>query len=166
MYRSTYSGSGSVSGSGPVAATLLAGPIFVIGLLLGTWSTTMDAAIIVPDLPDVGAGVFITIVVGIVLTMLVGALVSGIPNLLGTRLMQWFGRHNAAMRLPVAWALAGGLSTALPVAMIGGTRNDMIAGFAFSFTGAICALICRWRVVWDDPAPQPLSGAPRVAIGK
>ncbi len=160
MYRSTYSGSGSI------AATLLAGPIFVIGLLLGTWSTTMDTVIIVPDLADAGAGILISIVIGIAMTMLVGAFISGIPNLLGTSLMQRLGRHNVAMRLPITWALAGGLAAAMPVTLIGGTQNDAIASFAFSFAGAICALICRWRVVWNDPAPHPLSGAPRVAIGK
>ncbi|MGY4396126.1 hypothetical protein ACVWZA_001299 [Sphingomonas sp. UYAg733] len=158
MYRSTSSNSGTV------AATLLAGPIFVAGILVGTWSNDMDKAIELPDIRFVITGVP-AIIIGLALIMLAGVLISGIPNFLGTWLMRRLGRYNPAMRLPAAWALAGGLATGMPLVLSGnGDTQSSIACFGFSFAGAVCALICRWHVTWEDDSAQPLSGATRTAI--
>ncbi len=140
MYRRTSPGAGLIT------AIVSAGPIFVIGLLLGTWSADMDAVILPPGLSDASP----SIVAGMVMTILAGALISGIPNVLGTCIMQRLGRHNIAMRLPVAWALAGGLAAGMPFALIDAGQDSAVAGFSFAFAGTMCALLCRCGVHWEE----------------
>ncbi len=62
MYRRTSPGAGLIT------AIVSAGPIFVIGLLLGTWSADMDAVILPPGLSDASP----SIVAGMVMTILAG----------------------------------------------------------------------------------------------
>jgi spore maturation protein SpmB len=73
-----------------------------------------------------------------------------LPNLLGATLMTWLGDRNEAARLPVIWALAGGLACAVPVMLIRAGSPDTHSAVlvAFTFTGACCALICHYRIEW------------------
>ena len=132
--------------AGVTKATLAAGPVFV-------WSAAIAAAVDTPrtmgwaDAAWLFAGLFPPVV-------MVGGLLALAPNALGCALLAYLGRGNAGMRLPVLWALVGGLAAGGATWL---ATRDASPTAAFAATGAVCALLCRHGTRWpDDPSsPRP-----------
>jgi mannose/fructose/N-acetylgalactosamine-specific phosphotransferase system component IIC len=131
---------------GVVLATLLAGPIFMFAVLLGGWLNDMGKV----AFRDEATSLPIMMIIVLVPSIIVGACISVLPNMIGTGMMEWLGRNNPTMRRPIAWAIAGGLSAGIPFAMLGNDPDNWISFLAIIVTGVLCALICRWPVVWDE----------------
>ncbi len=131
-------------------AILSAGPTFLLGLLFGAAATAPDEAIAINEAVDQpGFVVGILAVVG--LSSLFGAVLSLMPNLIAGGIMKWLGESNLGMRLPVMWSLVGGLAAGTPAYMLMGANSQSPSiAFAFAFTGAVCGLIVRWRIRWDN----------------
>ncbi|MES2451207.1 MAG: hypothetical protein V4610_11635 [Pseudomonadota bacterium] len=136
----------SINWSSITLASVAAGPLFLLGLCLGTWADDPGKQLAI-DLD----GAAIT---GIPMLALVAAFFGTILtlplNLLGASLMTWLGNRNDAARLPVMWAMAGALTCALSVAATGAgpASGHATSLVAFTFTGACCALVCRRRMQW------------------
>jgi hypothetical protein len=85
--------------------------------------------------------------IALTLAVPIGFVVSFLPNLAGTALLAWAGHGNIGARLPITWALFGGAS--------GGTAGWLLgpdeAG-ALAAIGAASALLCRWKIAWNDDA--------------
>jgi len=132
--------------SGAVLASAAAGPLFLVGLMLGFQATTPAAVIAIS--PDISAIDILAVIVGIptalVTVMLIGIAIALIPTMVGTAVMIRLGDVNPAFRLPIMWALAGALPCALFMALDFGEAPILLV--ALTFTGACCALICRYRV--------------------
>lgn len=135
---------------GPVAASIIAGPVLVIGQLI---ADSIQAG----HLSLAGSeGDWITAIIVIVGMMMVAVLVGFfaaiIPNIIGTLVMWMLGRTMRPARLPLLWALAGGLAAG------GFALSDAIDSelpgrpIAYAVTGALCALVCRRFARWPDEA--------------
>lgn len=147
-----------------VLASLAAGPVFLLGLAASAWAATAASPVPIPA--DLGFGTFGVVVVTIP-AIVVGFVLAIVPNILGATVMTRLGRRNVAMRLPIAWALAGGLATGLPFELlsIAPAGDDRIGVFAFVFTGTCCALICRRRAEWAGADDRALPSRRLTAIG-
>lgn len=119
-------------------ATVAAGPAFLIGMGLGQLGATADPVTVGPAALGLPLLLFPAIVVGAVLSIL--------PILIGGYAMAWIGQQNAALRLAPAWALAGALTAGLLGLWFEIDPDTMIA---LGATGAICALVCRRYVRWE-----------------
>ncbi|QNQ11354.1 hypothetical protein [Sphingomonas alpina] len=127
-------------------ATFLAGPIYVTSMGIAIWTTDMSAAVQLPnDWSWVAALLPLTM-----FSMIGGAFLSIVPNLIGLQAMMWLGGRNPAMQLPVSWALAGVLSMAFVTMLAEPDSTVSIPGIALVITGAICALLCRRGVSWEE----------------
>lgn len=127
----------TLGGAGIASAS--AGPIFALTLGLGILPISGQPIPIVVDEP------FGWVILLIPIT-LVGAILSLIPNIVGSGLMGWLGRSNAALRLPVAWGIAGGLLAAGWIAFVP-EASEM--AFPLGATGTVCAMISRRFTVWS-----------------
>lgn len=129
--------------AGILRGTAAAGPVFLVAIGLVTLATTVGPIAIRPDAAMVA-------VVGIAaLSVPVGAVLALVPVTLGTALLAAAGRGNAGLRLPVAWAVIGGLAAGLAMVAIDGPGSDGVGRVALVLTGAICALLARSGVTWD-----------------
>ncbi|HEX8484197.1 hypothetical protein [Sphingomonas sp.] len=122
------------------AACLAAGPIFLASL--GLFSTIAS-----PDPVPVGSAGWLMLVVLSPPVLLAGALLAIVPSLLGTLILARIGCGNAGLRLPAAWAVAGGFAAGTISAALAADVT-MIATFAA--TGVVCALACRSGTRWLD----------------
>lgn len=125
---------------GVLLATLAAGPLFVLPLV-----------VVLPSAPNGAAQAAPALLLMLPFSIVFGALISAIPNLLGATVLGALGAGNIGARLPVFWALAGAGAGALIEWAFTATQPDgggptlLLAG-----TGAGCALICRWGTRWAD----------------
>ena len=135
---------------GVAAATLAAGPLFVLGAAISVLIGNPAAAI--PIDIDVGGASIGMMVVGLPVSLIAvsvfGSIIAFPPNAVGAAAMTWLSNRNAGARLPVFWALAGATAFAAPIAALNvdwaETSPDNLVPFVF--TGACCALICRRRL--------------------
>jgi hypothetical protein len=134
--------------SGAVLASAAAGPLFLLGVLLGILSNAPAAAIpielnvSIADVPAMLVGVPASLAILVIL----GGVVAVLPAMIGTAAMVRLGDLNPAFRLPVMWALAGAIGCALFVTVNGNESSAALV--ALTFTGTCCALICRCGVEW------------------
>lgn len=136
-----------ISFGGALLASLTAGPIFLVWLGI----TTLVADPAVHPLDAATAGGLLMIFFPAVIC---GAIVSLLPNLLGTAFLHAIGRANPGTRLPVFWALAGAALVGLPIALCGSIGGDSIfLTLPLTLTGASCAAICRASIGWFDDQP-------------
>lgn len=121
-------------------ASLAAGPVFFAsaGLFASVGSSTAI---------DVGRSAWVALLIFSPPLILIGALLAVLPCLLGAAVLSRIGQSNAGVRLPIAWALVGGLTAGGATVAV---EPDGLAVAAFAATGAICALLCRWGVRWSD----------------
>ena len=135
---------GAIIARGVLAATVAAGPLFV----LAVWTAAAQSGVVAwSDLRGAGAaGVVAAMLFAVPFGMALGI----IPNLAGAAALAALGRRNDGVRLPVFWALIGaglgGLADGTIVAT-GGTT-----GFVPLFTPVClaCALLCRAGTRWID----------------
>lgn len=118
----------------PILASLCAGPIFMLLLILWT------AVIASPQWQGGPSALFIT-----PLAVPFGFVVALVPNLLGTAAMHAMGKANDAARLPVFWALAGAILAG--GILLAFDAPPKLAGL-FAATGAASALVCRIGARW------------------
>ena len=127
--------------AGATAASVAAGPLFMVGMVLGEWFGAPDRAVSFPFNPF---WLLPIAIVGAAVTV-VAAIIAMPVNLIGTAAMTWLGDRNPGAQLAVFWALAGATAFAAPVAALNlkwaETSPDRLVPFVF--TGACCALICR-----------------------
>lgn len=126
---------------GILLASLSAGPIFVASVLMSVVAHSVVP--LTPDLHGLSPAMFIVLP----LVVIVGFVLSVLPNILGATLLLALGRHNDGARLPVFWAVFGGLSAGGTSFALGASGEVLTA---LSATGAICALICRRGTVWRE----------------
>lgn len=121
-----------------LAASLAAGPLMLL-------------IMVAPSLADgTGAGWDMESALNVILiATAIGAVLSLLPNLVGTLVLVRLSRsYPLARRVPV-WAAAGGAS-AIPVAYwirVGG--RDPLILLPFALVGAVCATICRLLALPD-----------------
>ena len=136
----------SINMSSVALATTAAGPLFLLGIGIGSWIDDPGAT------ADIGQVVAIAPMIAViaVFASFFGTIIALIPNFIGAAIMIWLGNRNEAARLPLLWAMAGALACAVPVMAIeaGSPGRSAETLVAFTFTGACCALICRRRIQW------------------
>ncbi|MEA3010042.1 MAG: hypothetical protein QOJ91_1734 [Sphingomonadales bacterium] len=135
--RPGYSFSGSIG-----LASLAAGPIFLASTALAYAYLELPRPVIIDPaqiLP--GMALFIPAV-------FVGFILSIIPNLIGSYLMQFTGGVFPAARARSLWFAAGALAGAA-IAGATGAFAQPPSAFALIFTSACCARICRLSGHWE-----------------
>jgi hypothetical protein len=121
--------------TGPFLASLAAGPVFVLTIYVQrlaehpAWFDDEYWA-----MPVIG-----------LLAVAVGTFLAAVPNVVAYRIMYRVGRTNEGSRLPVFWALTGGLFAGSFSFWIDAPEHFVIA---FVVTGVTCALICRAEARW------------------
>lgn len=128
----------SAIAAGIALATAAAGPLFTLPVVAITafGRGTSIASI-------VGGSIFVLIV-----SVPFGAIIALIPNTLGATALVLAGRRFSVARHPVVWAIAGALLGA-SIGLVAGKGGPLACGW----TGAACALLCRWRIRRIDQAP-------------
>jgi hypothetical protein len=144
----------------PIAAAMAAGPIFAGVLMIGAYLNQLPQPI--PVTMDDITNILLDIAAGTIPVVLGGTLLSIVPNFFGTAAMAELGRVAPATRHPAIWGLAGGVGAFVPALILNDfdleAARDII--IRFTFTGALCALVCRRFTGWvevaiDDGEPAP-----------
>lgn len=137
----------SVSFRRVMPATLAAGPLFLLGMVIGALINDPAAAIPLDIWPDETSLLLILVELpaGLLFVTIIGSLIAFVPNLIGATVMAWLSDRNEGAQLPVTWAIVGGLASAGFASFVVGDdyRLSPIFTVTFAFTGACCALICR-----------------------
>jgi hypothetical protein len=128
-----------------------AGTLYVISTLLAVQMTTPDAARTV----DLALDDLWPMAMLLVPTTIVGALLSGIPLLLGVSIMARAGKRNVGLRHPAIWAMAGAAGPGLTLFIDLQGLEPM--ALALTWTGASCALLARRYVSWDEVDGRPVA---------
>ena len=136
---------------GAIVATLAAGPVFIIGLGLSTWMADMTQTVPLHAISVAG----VMIVPVMIYATVGGAILSFLPNLIGTTVMAWLADRNLGMRLAVAWALVGTLVPGLTIVIADSGKGGTTFAVALIFTGAVCAVISHRMTIGAD-GPPPL----------
>jgi hypothetical protein len=123
-------------------ASHAAGPIFLVSAAAASLYLMLPGPVVVePWQAATFAGMtFPALIVGFVL--------SAIPNLVGSRLMVRAGEVRSWARAPLAWSAAGALVGGALTGLTG-AFSEPAAAFALVVTSACCASICRVSVCWD-----------------
>jgi hypothetical protein len=112
-----------------VAASICAGPLFWLGLVLLGRSSDAFAILIIP----------------------LGAYFTFLPNLIGTAVMTMLGNRLRSARSSFAWIAAGAAGgLAFAVILTGTTLPDPHVAAAMVLTGMACAAICRAFTHWPE----------------
>ncbi len=130
-------------GGGVGAASLLAGPVFVTSCALASLYLELPRPIVVSANQ---LGLFLILLIPAVA---VGFLIAFVPVAIGAALLFRLGRQFEVLRAPIAWTLVG---AAIGIALVAALELDGAwreIGFGLVATCAICATICRRRIVWD-----------------
>jgi len=127
-----------------LAASLAAGPVFLLSLIAAMVYVTLPAPI------PLDASAAIGIPLALIPAMIVGFVLAFVPNLLGSAVMAWIAEGHEAARDPLAWVAAGALIGAGLAASFSGLQSP--GGFATIFTSAVCARICRAQFEWEPQA--------------
>jgi len=125
-----------------LAASLAAGPVFLLSLIAAAGYMTLPQPIPIDSSAAIG------IPMALIPATVVGFVLAFAPNLLGSAMMAWIAETHAPARDPLAWVAAGALIGAGLAAAFGGLQSP--GGFATIFTSAVCARICRAQFEWDD----------------
>ncbi len=125
-------------------ASLSAGPLFVMIVIVSGYVTSVPAAVPIPleFVPTVTLILF--------LSFFIGAILAFIPILIGCSLMSVAGELSETAQDPLAWVAAGALSGAGIAALTAGFDDGAPLAAALILTAAICALICRSQFGWYD----------------
>jgi hypothetical protein len=132
-----YSFSGSIG-----LASLAAGPIFLVSTALAWAWLQLPRPIVVDPAVAVPAIMFF------VPSIIVGFILSIIPNLIGSRLLLFTGGAIPAARARPVWVGAGALFGAA-IAVETGAFSEPPVAVGLILTSACCAAICRLSVFWE-----------------
>jgi hypothetical protein len=128
----------ATNAKGVAAASAAAGPLFLAAL-------AMANAPPIGSTQEVGPGLVFA-----VFSIPFGFAIAALPNYMATALLVRLGHHNAGVRLPVFWALAGGGFGWGLDAMIAAVSRAPTQTPLFALIGPSCALLCRWGAHWAD----------------
>ncbi len=134
-------------GLGPIKASLAAGPIFGLSLMLTNYVNDIPKA--VPLYANDALPFF-----GLSIGFLIGGLIISIfPNVIGALILGSVCEQNPVFRIPIVWAGIGAAAIAVPALAIyvggGGFAPDTAQlTIALVMTGAACATICRRSARW------------------
>ncbi|HEX8571118.1 MAG TPA: hypothetical protein VF759_00035 [Allosphingosinicella sp.] len=123
-------------------ASLAAGPIFLASTAAASLYLRLPRPVVVEPWQ---AASFVLMAMPAVI---VGFLLSVLPNMIGSRLMVRAGAALPWARAPVAWAASGALMGGGLVGLTG-AFSEPAAAFGLIATSACCAAICRLSVCWD-----------------
>jgi hypothetical protein len=123
-------------------ACLAAGPIFLVSTGLATLYFQLPRPILLT--PEIIGPFVMTLIPSVV----IGFLLSVLPNWGGSRLLLYTGELLPAARSWPAW-LGGGLFFGAVIAWVVGAFSQPPAAFGLIFTSACCAAICRHSAAWD-----------------
>lgn len=123
-------------------ASLAAGPIFIVSTGLAAAYLQLPHAIIVDPHQ------IVPILLFFLPALIVGWLLSVIPNLIGSRLLHFTGGAIPATRARLVWTGAGALIGAAIAGSFGAFAEPAYA-FGLIVTSACCAAICRLSAYWD-----------------
>ncbi len=127
--------------SGPVCcASLVAGPAFVMTMVLQSWWDRSIDAMSGDTWWPLALVVISPLVIGF------GFILAVVPNLLGAWLLRWFATDNIGARLPIVWALAGGLFGGA-IGLVLSAPQEIVLPLTTS--GIACALLCRRGLHWS-----------------
>lgn len=130
---------------GGLAATLCAGPIFL--LMTGVAAIVLD--------PAAATGLFFTsqelamLLPILAASMVLGAILAVLPVWIGGSAMGWAAARNIGLAHPAIWALTGG-AVAAGVALPLDRALQSPLTLALIATAAICATIVRYGTRWSD----------------
>lgn len=128
------------TGSAVAAATFAAGPAFLLSAGLSTLAQTAGT------IPRFDPEMLVLAVTVSVMVIFVGAVLAVIPCLFGVAILSRIASSFDALRLPVAWALAGGLS-GHAIGSLFLHIDDAVPG-VMALTGTFCALAGRSCLRW------------------
>ena len=130
--------------AGIALATMLAGPVFITSIALASFFRMLPAPVVVS-----GQNILIYLAL-LIPSMIVGAFLAGLPNLIGTvALAALADTQDWARPLPV-WMLTGAVIGMIITFVTAGPRSDPATMFALVATSAICAGLCRCFLRWQD----------------
>ncbi len=130
---------------GVFRASVAAGPTFATLLAATTYYGQLPAAVAIGTVEPQD----ITGIVGAALVVvIVGMLLSILPNAFGALLLSRAGSFASAARTPLVWAVTGA-ALAAPLGLLW-SPEATDAVFAFAGTGAICASLCRAPMRWQQ----------------
>jgi len=125
-----------------VLACIAAGPIFMVSTALAAFYLQLPGPLVVPI--DI-AGIFLMMLIP---SVVIGFILSFVPNWGGSRLLLYTGDILPAARSWTAW-LGGGICLGALIAWeVGGFSQPPVA-FGLVFTSACCAALCRHSAAWD-----------------
>ena len=125
-----------------VLACIAAGPIFLVSTALAALYFELPRPIV--PTPEM-AGLFVMMLVP---SVVVGFILSILPNWAGSRLLLFAGGLFPAARPWPVWLGGGALLGAVVAAEVGAFGQPPVA-FGLVFTSACCAAICRHSAAWD-----------------
>ena len=133
----------------PASAT--AGPIFLLSLsAIHAYSQLPEP---IPFDGNAALLLLFSFLVMLVPTIMVGFVLSFLPNALCTHILTLAGESSETAREPVLWMGIGGL-LGLGIAILFGAFEASIAvTLALMTTSIACAGICRSRTCWEDDRP-------------
>ena len=123
-------------------ASLAAGPIFLISTAAAALYLQLPRPVVVDPWE---AAQFALMAIP---AAMVGFLLSGLPNLIGSRLLVRAGTFYPWARAPLAWSATGALLGGALAGLTGAFAEPAYA-FGLIVTSACCAAICRLSVCWD-----------------
>jgi hypothetical protein len=133
-------------------ASLWAGPIFIATLALAQYVRQTPEAVSIPGL-DLQTGLALLAFL-IPMTIIVGFLLSVIPNVFGAVLMANLSDRLDSARSPVAWVATGtALGTLIAWLLVINPyygEPDLVSLVPFIATSAACAGICWRKMGWRD----------------
>jgi hypothetical protein len=127
-----------------LAASLVAGPVFLLSLIAATIYVTL------PDPVPLDPSTVFGIVLALIPATIVGFVLAFAPNLLGSAVMAGFAEAHEAVRDPFVWVGAGALAGTGLAALFAEIQSP--GGFATIVTSAVCARICRAQFDWGPQA--------------
>jgi len=127
---------------GVIAATLLAGPLFVVFFAVANIFRQFPEHIFI-DSKD--AQVLFLMLPAVV----VGACISLIPNIIGANIMADLADEYPFARSSFIWAIVGASTAFVWICIVPGLFDAGPGGLALVATSAMCAVICRVYVNWS-----------------
>jgi energy-coupling factor transporter transmembrane protein EcfT len=125
-----------------VLACVAAGPVFMVSTALAALYLQLPKPLHVPI--DI-AGAFVMMLIP---SVVIGFILSFLPNWGGSRLLFYIGELFPAARPWPVWLGGGALLGAIIVGAVG-AFSQPAAAFGLVFTSASCAAICRHSAAWD-----------------
>jgi hypothetical protein len=132
-------------------ASAAAGPVFLLSLLAA------QAYAILPEPVAIEAGgVAGFMVIALVPTIIVGFLISFVPNAIGAYVLSKAGETSETARAPIFWVGAGAMLGFGAAVLFGAFQpfasfqDSAPVIFALVLTSAVCAGLCRARTRWED----------------